>query len=89
MITADKLKIYSRYKGDIDMWTRTGKRKEKKIMTTNDWYLIERLLQDLTIARKGLASEEFKIDLDKKLVENCDGVDTINRLKKEEEPNFS
>ena len=47
MITEDKIKIYKRYKGDIDSWARAGSKKEKLIMIDNDWYMIDGFIQDL------------------------------------------
>ena len=81
MITLDKLKIYKRYDGDIDTWVRSGKPEEKNIMDTNDWYLIDSIIQDLIIEKRGNASMGFKIALSQTLLNNCHDKVIIN-LKK-------
>ncbi|MCA0236110.1 MAG: hypothetical protein LCH81_06985 [Bacteroidetes bacterium] len=81
MITKEKIKIYKRYGGDIDGWARSGSRKEKSVMNDNDWYIIDGLLQDLTLAKKGLTSLSFNDDLNSRLEENCENKETIQTLK--------
>lgn len=82
MITEDKIKVYKRYDGDIDSWARSGSKKEKLIMTDEDWYVIDGLIQDLTIVKKGLASSGFSENLNVKLKETCDNDSTVNQLQK-------
>jgi len=81
MITLEKLKIFSRYNGDVDMWVRAGKFSEKKIMVSDDWYLIDNFIQQIGLVNKSLTSEKFKSDLNKRLMENCDSVDAIEFIK--------
>lgn len=81
MITQDKIKIYIRYRGDIDSWARGGSKKEKLIMLDNDWYIISEFIQDFNIVKKGLASLVFSSNLNKRFKENCDSEETIKILK--------
>lgn len=69
MITEDKVKIYKRYNGDIDSWARSGSKKEKSIIIDEDWYVIDGLIQDLSLVKKGLASSGFSETLNVKLFE--------------------
>lgn len=87
MITQEKIKIYLKFDGDIDAWTRTGTKKEKLVMTDEDWYTIDSILQDLSLAQKKLTSPEFNSTLDDKLNQSCDGEDTVNQLKRVVHPN--
>jgi hypothetical protein len=82
MLTEEKLDIYIRYNGDIDNWARGVKKKEKLIMSDNDWYVIAGLIQDLSIIKKGLASEGFENSVNCKLRENLNdqGIEKIKRL---------
>jgi len=82
MITQEKVKIYNSFQGDVDGWARMGSKKEQSIMKDNDWALIDNLLQDILLVRKGLTSKEFSDNLQKRLVESCDSSETINQLKK-------
>ncbi|MBL7783055.1 MAG: hypothetical protein JNM22_17630 [Saprospiraceae bacterium] len=81
MITQDKIKIYKRYKGDIDRWARSSLKKEKSIMEDRDWYIIDDLIQDLYLARNELVSLTFRNDFNNKLVENCESEEAIQILK--------
>lgn len=82
MITEDKIKIHVRYDGQIDRWVRSGSKNEKSLMTDDDWYVIDSLVQDLFLVKKGVVSNEFKQTLEDKLKENCDSENTITNLKK-------
>jgi len=81
MITQDKIKVYKRFDGDIDSWARSGSKNEKLVMNDGDWYMIEELIQDLSLVEKGLASVTFNNDLSNRLTENCDSEKTIQALK--------
>lgn len=81
MITQDKIKIYKRYSGGIDSWTRSGSKKEKLVINDDDWYIIDGLIQDLSLVKKGLASPIFSNDLNNKLKMNCENEETIQELK--------
>ena len=70
------------YQGDLDSWARTGRIKEKQVMDSGDWYLIESLVQDIRIVIDGKASDQFSNDLNKQLSEKCDGDAAITLLKK-------
>ena len=80
MITIDKLKIYKSYDGDIDGWARRMNRNDERI-SSEDWYLIDSLIQDLLIVQKGLASKQFAENVDRKLLENLQDGSTIIYLK--------
>jgi hypothetical protein len=59
MITPEKLRIYQRYRGDIDGWARIGTPEEKAAMTDEDWYVIGELQQRLALVKRGVASENY------------------------------
>ena len=82
MLTKDKIKIYKSYKGDIDLWARTMKAKNKSVMNTSDWAMIEQLIQDIGLVERGLASTEYCKVVNERLQKNCDSNQTINELKK-------
>jgi hypothetical protein len=80
MISIDKIKIFCKYQGDIDFWARSGSKKEKLIIDDNDWYIIDTLIQDMLLVRKGLSTKEFKENLDNKLKELCSDQEVIKQL---------
>ena len=83
VITEAKLKLYKLYKGDGDMFARTGRKHEKEFMPDSDWHLIDLLLQDATVLSRQLGSENRNAEANRRLVENCENpkvVDSILRL---------
>lgn len=81
MITKEKLKIFQEFDGDVDQWVFFGSKREHSIMQDADWSLIESLLQDILIVRRGLASEKYAENLKIRLRENCDRLETIGLLE--------
>jgi hypothetical protein len=81
MITKDKIRIFNKYDGNIDSWARSGSKKEKLIISDDDWYIISTHIQDLFLVKKGLTSEDFNNSLKNKLKETCDSEDTIKQLE--------
>lgn len=81
MITEIKLKIYKKYKGDIDSWARGGLKNEKENIKDNDWFLIDNLIQDIHLVKKGLASKDFERNLIDKLMDECENDNVIDILK--------
>ena len=76
MITKKLLKHYKRYKGDIDAWSRSNVTKEHY----QDWYLIGSLIQDLKMIDKLLASQEYIISIEGKMLANCENDEAIQEL---------
>lgn len=80
MITQLKIETYKKFNGNIDGWARSEQNSPSS-MSDSDWYLIEELLQDITLVLKGQASETYTISVENKLKENCDNEQTIETLK--------
>jgi hypothetical protein len=83
MITKQKIEIYKKFHGDSDGFVRVGSKAEKELMAYDDWALIDSVLQDLELIEKGLASEDFKNQIDSKLKENFDfeSIEIIRHLR--------
>ena len=64
MITKQKIEIYKKYDGDIDRLIRIGQKKEKNLIKENDWSMIDSVLQDLELIKKGLCSLSYKDKLE-------------------------
>jgi hypothetical protein len=82
MITEQKLEIFKRYQGDIDGFSRGGKKNEKKLFDEMDWSLIDSVLQDLKLVNGELCSSEYKERLIKLLNDNFDkkAIELINKM---------
>lgn len=77
MLTSEKIKVFKNYKGYYDGYYMQSKNKDK-VITGNEWALLDNLIQDIFLFRKGLASESFEAALMKRLKESCDSDETIN-----------
>ena len=81
MITIEKLNIYHHYSGDIDSWGRVGTKEEKMMMNDSDWYLIEGIIQDLSLVTRGLAADSYTQTIQEQLRAYCDSEETMNAIK--------
>lgn len=81
MITIDKINVYKRFNGDVDGWARIRTDKENSIMNDNDWFLIDSLIQDITLVNKCLASDSVMKSINERLKDYCDTDETIQAIR--------
>lgn len=81
MITLKQLEIYKKYNGDGDALIRCATPNEKDLMDYKHWSLIDNLVQDLFLIKKGIASTSLIKSTDEKLKECCDSEKVIQTLK--------
>ena len=81
MITLRHIKIYKEYNGDGDGFVRCATQEEKSIMDYQHWSLIDNLIQDVNLVKKGLVSDTFMNSITERLKKNCDNEETIQALK--------
>jgi hypothetical protein len=67
MITYEKLRIYEKFDGDPDGFSRGGSANERQLFADGDWRLIGELLQALTIVQSGAATSEFEEQVNRQL----------------------
>lgn len=60
MITLEKLKIYEAFDGDLDAWARSTKKSYKDLVTEQELHQISRLIQEIGLVTKGLASIDYE-----------------------------
>ena len=82
MITLKQLKIYQKYEGDGDSLLRSGKPEEKELMNYSDWKIIEELIQDFNLLKKGYTSADYSEKTISKINENCDSAETVAEFKR-------
>ena len=80
MITKQKIEIYRKYGGDGDGFVRFGQKNEKDIIEHNDWSMIDSVLQDLELIKKGLCSSNYKDKLENTMQQNFD-IEAIDIIK--------
>ena len=81
MITLKHIEIYRKYGGDGDGLIRCATQEEKIIMDYKHWSLIDGLVQDISLIKKGIASISFVTSTYEKLKESCDNEETIQAIK--------
>ena len=77
MITFIKLKEYEDYHGYYDGFYIQRVKNGTNITSDDEWRLIENLIQDIFLVKKGVVSKDFIKNLEQKLKENCDNSQTI------------
>jgi hypothetical protein len=78
-ITIPKLKEYQRFHGDNDTMART--QVYTPLNSTEEWFLISRLIGDIIVVKKGLASDEFGEKMRQELAKHCVNQAVIAELK--------
>jgi hypothetical protein len=73
------LKIYKRYEGNTDMYSKVGNPTKESAET---FFLIDSLVQDLILIENGNASLAYIEDVNNKLQHSCENVETIDGLKR-------
>lgn len=81
MIALTKLKIYKQYRADLDHYTRSNLCDDNPIITSDDFFMIDSLLQDIETVEKGLCSDTYKGALSKTLIQVCENDETIHELR--------
>lgn len=89
MITLEKLKIFARYDGDVDMFGRAGRTGERELFPDSERHLVDRLIEDATVLDRNLGSEQRNAEALKRLQDNCEDekvIDEIRRLARKGPP---
>ena len=81
MITLEKLKIYLRYKGDVDMFGRAGRESEKAVMSDIDFNLIQTLLQDANVLDGDLGSGQRSAEAMDNLQSSCSSDEVVDQIR--------
>lgn len=63
MLNTEKIGLYRKYAGDIDGFARAGDAEARAVITDDDWFLIDSLVQKLFLVKSGRASPEFSRQL--------------------------
>lgn len=81
MITIEKLKVFRKFKGDIDNFSRFGTKSQKTLLNDNDWSSIARIVFDLSLLQKGVVSSELRAKIEEELKNECENEETVKFLK--------
>ena len=81
MITAEKLKIFEEFDGDLDMWGRVHGKRDSETMSESDWRQIEQLVSELTLVERNLATDDFARRVEASLRENTEDDNVATRIR--------
>ena len=79
MLTAEKVEIFKRYKGYYDGYHIQNNGKEK-VISDDEWILLNKLMQDIYLIRSGKASKSFENTVVEQVTNNCDTEETCNLI---------
>lgn len=72
MINKQKIKIYLGYP-DSDFLARAGKKGHKALLSDEDWFLIDNLVQDIHLMKNNLVSDKMRAEIERRLKEYTEG----------------
>ena len=78
MITPKDLKLYRKFEGNTDMYSKVGHPTKESEET---FFLIDSLVQDLVLIENGNASPAYIDDFNNKLRHSCENTETVEELK--------
>jgi len=79
MITKQKIEIYLKYQ-DANYFARSGSTEDKKIMSDNDWGLIDNLIQDIHLLKNNLVSINMKKRIEREIQEYTEGDSELAKI---------
>lgn len=82
MITKEKIKEFEDYHGYYDGFYIQKVKNKTNLTSDDEWYLMDELLQDFKLVRKGLTSKEFSDRLQNRLKENFDNQESIEYFQR-------
>lgn len=85
MLTLEHLKIYYKYNGNEEYWDRWSSKKERSILSDENWFLIDNFITEIKLINDNLTSKEFEEKVKTKL-EECADVETREYLLKNKKP---
>jgi hypothetical protein len=59
MLTVEKIRVYRKYGGDMDGLARADKPDDASLITDEEWFLIDSLVQKLFLMKTGKASQAY------------------------------
>jgi hypothetical protein len=71
VITIEKIKLFNKYRGDIDGLARGGKSNELNLIDSDEWFLINNFIQDVELINSRLTTQKYFDETILKLKNSC------------------
>jgi hypothetical protein len=88
LLTVERLAVYDRYGGSMDLFCRQGGGDEQALLSDEHWTLIEGYLEDLRRMQQGGLSAACAERLEVGLFRDCATVTTVIRLRRMSRVNY-
>ncbi|MEX0315854.1 MAG: hypothetical protein AB3N18_16870 [Allomuricauda sp.] len=85
MLTLEHLKVYHKYNGNGEYWDRSNSKKDRMILSDENWNLIDNLKTEIKLINDNLASKDFEEKVKLKLKKYADA-ETQQYLWKNKKP---
>ena len=80
MLTLAKIRVYRKYGGDIDGLARANNPDDCSLVTDEEWFLIDSLVQKLFLIKNGKASPDYAERISVEMRQIVEGEEVINEL---------
>lgn len=77
MITIEKLKEYEEFHGYYDGFYFQKVKNDENLTSEDEWFLIDELVQEFNLVKKGLASVNFRNKLKIRLEQSFDSQESL------------
>lgn len=81
MLTLAKVRVYRKYGGDIDGLARAKDPDDCSLITDEEWFLIESLVQKIYLVKHGKASPAYAAQIADELKQSIEGEEALRELK--------
>lgn len=80
MLTLAKIRMYRKYGGDIDGMARAKSQDDFSHVADEEWFLIDSLVQKLSLVKNGKASPEYANRITAEAHQCVEGEEALNEL---------
>ena len=80
MLTLAKIRVYRKYGGDIDGYARAKNPHDCPLVTDEEWFLIDSLVQKLMLVKNGKTSPEYANRISAEVYQCVEGEEALNEL---------
>jgi hypothetical protein len=80
MLTVEKIRVYRKYGGDMDGLARAKKPDDSSLITNEEWFLIDSLVQKLFLIKSGKASQAYAERISVEVRQRVENEEVIREL---------
>jgi len=81
MTITEMLKIYEKYKGNIDAFAKFSSKSDKNTISEDDWDSIDRLIQEVTQLDNNIVSDRNRIRIQRDLSAHIKDETVLDKIR--------